>query len=209
MAVRTMPRFTFMTPEWVSSARYIISTRATNPKYAPGILDTEYKFSEEFTDTPAYAFPDGSHGGFWVHCSQGQVTIGAGPLPENLQPADKLTKGSYTPVVPLGRTVNAAMTEEDKAEQKTYSSKAFTKDENGRYPVEQTLPSGKGPIPDALGRVMGVLHDELSKRTSGELPCDFDNTVKPEWASPQAFDRDPGYESWVNYEKFDIYGNPR
>ena len=210
MAVRTMPRFTFMTPEWVSTARYIVSTRAANANYAPGIMDVDFTFSEEFTDTPSYAFPDGRHGGFWVHCSQGQVTVGAGPLPEHLEPADLLTKGMYTPVVPVGRTVNAAMTDEEQAEQKTYSAAAFKFDkEAGRYPVEQTQPSGKGPMPPGLGRVMMVLHDDLSKRTSSELPCDFDDTLKPEWPSPQAFDRDPGYESWVTYDEFDIYGNPR
>ncbi|MEM7385799.1 MAG: DUF1553 domain-containing protein, partial [Verrucomicrobiota bacterium] len=33
---------------------------------------------EEFTNTPKYAFPDGSHGGFWVRCDHGQLTVGAG-----------------------------------------------------------------------------------------------------------------------------------
>ena len=91
MAAHTMPRFTFMTPEWVSSARHILSTRASSDKYAPGIQNTVYTFSEEFTDTPQYAFPDGSHGGFWVHCDHGQITVGAGPLPTALEPADTLT----------------------------------------------------------------------------------------------------------------------
>jgi len=231
MAVRTMPRFTFMTPEWVSTARHIISTRAAHPNYAPGILDTDFKFSEEFNDTPAYAFPDGSHGGFWVHCSQGQVTVGAGPLPEHLEPADVLTKGTYTPVVPVGRTVNAAMTDEEKEEQKTYSATALRFDkeagrrpveqsqpsgngprfdkEAGSRPVEQSRPSGNGPMPPGLGRAMRVLHDELSMRSSSELPCDFDDTLKPEWSLQPVFDRDPGFESWVTYDKFDIYGNPR
>ncbi len=209
MAVRTMPRFVFMTPEWVSSARHIISTRAE--KYRDGLTDIVYKFSEEFTDTPAYAFPDGSHGGFWVHCDHGRVTVGAGPLPEELAPADTLTKGMYAPVVPVGRTVNAAMTEQETAEQGEYSAAAFRYDKKaGRRAVDQTEPSGKGPMGPELGRVMGVLHDELSKRTSGELPADYGDSLKPEWSKPLGFDRSEGYDkSWVRYDEFDIYGGPR
>ena len=56
---------------------------------------------------------DGSHGAFWVRCSCGAITVGAGPLPEELEPADRLTKGVYTPVVPVGRTVNTAMSAEE------------------------------------------------------------------------------------------------
>ncbi len=208
MAARTMPRFVFMTPEWVSSARHIVTTRAMSAKYAYGLKDIAYTFSEEFTDTPAYAFPDGAHGGFWIRADHGQVTIGAGPLPKELEPADALTKGAYTPVVPVGRTVNAAMTDEDKAEQAAYSKSAFRRDaETKQPPVTQTSPSGNGPPPPELGRVLVVLHDELSKRTSGELPSDFDAGVKPEWATPQRFDRDPGYDpSWLRYDEVDIYG---
>lgn len=208
MATRTMPRFTFMTPEWVSTARHIVTTRAE--KYADRIKDDVYTFSEEFTHTPAYAFPDGSHGGFWIHCDHGAVTVGAGPLPEALQPADTLTKGMYTPVVPVGRTVNAAMTDADKEEQTAYSAAAFRFDkEAGARPVDQTRPSGRGEMPPGLGVCMIPLHDELSKRTSSELPADFDDTIKEAWAKPNAFDRDPGYESWVCYDQFDIYGNNR
>ena len=97
MAIRTMPRLVFMTPEWVSSARHIVSTRARMPEHVDGIRDVEFTFSEEFTDTPRYAFPDGSHGGFWVRCDHGHVTVGAGPLPKNLEPADGLTKGTAVP----------------------------------------------------------------------------------------------------------------
>ncbi len=65
-------------------------------------------------------------------------------------------------------------------------------------------------MPEGLGRVMGVLHEELSKRTSGELPSDYDQTIKAAWATPQNFDRDPGYDSsWSLYDRFDIYGEPR
>lgn len=211
MAPRTMPRFVFMTPEWVSSARNILTARATSAKYAGGIKEVVYTFSEEFTDTPAYAFPDGSHGGFWVHVNHGQITVGAGPLPTELEPADHLTRGIYTPVVPVGRTVNAAMTDADKAEQATYSKAAFRRDPaSGAFPVQQTSPSGRGPMPDDLGRVFLPLHDELSKRTSGELPADFDESIRDEWATPQQFDRRPDYDpSWLKYDEVDVYGNVR
>ena len=211
MAVRTMPRFTFMTPEWVSSARHVLSTRATSEKYAAGIQNIVYTFSEEFTDTPGYAFPDGSHGGFWVHCNHGQITVGAGPLPKALEPADALTKGMYTPVVPVGRTVNAAMTDEEKEEQAKYGRAAFRFDkETNRAPVDQSSPSGKGTMPPELGRVFLPLHDELSKRTSGELPADFDDSLKEAWSTPQGFDRNADYDtSWLRYDEVDIYGKPR
>jgi hypothetical protein len=42
------------------------------------------------------------------------------------------------------------------------------------------------------------------------LPSDYDKSVRAEWAAHQAFDRDPGYDaSWLLYDQFDIYGNPR
>ena len=211
MAPRTLPRFVFMTPEWVSSARRILTARATSEKYADGIKDLQYTFSEEFTDTPAYAFPDGAHGGFWVRVDHGRITVGAGPLPAELEPADHLTKGPYTPVVPVGRTVNAALTEADRASVAAYSKAAFARDaESGEPPVSQTSPSGKGPMPPELGRVFLPLHDERSKRTSGELPVDYDDANKEEWATPQQFDRRPDYDpSWLNYGDCDIYGAPR
>ena len=211
MAVRTMPRFVFMTPEWVSSARHVLTTRATSAKYADRIKDIVYTFSEEFTDTPAYAFPDGSQGGFWVRADHGRITVGAGPLPTMLEPADHLTKGKYTPVVPVGRTVNAAMADADKTEQAAYSKTAFRRDaETGEFPVNQTSPSGRGPMPPELGRVFLPLHDELSKRTSGDLPADFDETIPEQWATPQHFDRRPDYDpSWLRYDQVDIYGAPR
>jgi hypothetical protein len=209
MAERTMPRFVFMTPEWVSTARHIVSTRAE--KYAEELKNISYTFSEEFTDTPKYAFPDGSHGGFWVHCNHGQVTVGAGPLPEELEPADALTKGCYTPVVPVGRDVTTALTDEDQTKKAEYSKAAFRFDKvAGKRPVDQSSPSGKGPMGPELGKVMMVLHDELSKRTTGCLPCDYDTDLKPEWSAPPSFDRDPGYDkSWLKYDEVDIYGNPR
>ena len=206
---RTMPRFVFMTPEWVCTARHILTARATSAKYADLLKDTTYTFSEEFTETPAYAFPDGSHGGFWVRCDHGKLTVGAGPLPEALEPADGLTKGAYTPVVPVGRTVNAAMTEDDLAAQTLYQKQAFRFDKTlGRAPVEMTNPSGAGDMPEALAKVFVPLHDELAKRTSGELPADFLGD-RAGGLDAQSFDRDAGYDtSWLRYDKVDIYGNP-
>lgn len=210
MATLTMPRFVWMTPEWVSCARHIVTTRAASEKYADGIRNVVYTFAEEFTDTPRYAFPDGAHGGFWIRCDHGEVTVGAGPLPDELQPADALTKGVYTPVVPVGRTVNAAMTDADKEDQAQYSKAAFRRDEkSGKHPVGQTSPSGRGAMPPELARILAPLHDELSKRTSGDLPADYDLDVKPDWAVPRAFDRDPDYDpSWLRYDEVDIYGDP-
>ena len=211
LAVRTMPRYVWMTPEWVSSARYILTTRADSTKYADDLLEVEFTFAEEFTNTPRYAFPNGTHGGFWVRCQRGQLTVGAGPLPKQFEPADMLTHGAYTPVVPVGRTVNAAMTDDDKAAQAAYSKSAFRFDKDvGAAPVKQTSPSGRAPMPAALGKVFLPLHDELSKRTSGDLPADYDPTVKAEWASPRSFDRQLSYDpTWLRYDKVDIYGSPR
>jgi hypothetical protein len=210
LAQRTMPRFSFMTPEWVSTARHILTTRAK--KYADEIRDVEFTFSEEFTDTPSYAFPDGRNAGFWARCQYGAITIGAGALPERYEPADYLTKGPLTPIYPVGRTVNAAMTDEDNEEQDGYRRSAFKPEPGTKGPLVAgaTSPSGKGPMPKGLSKVFVALHDELGKRTSGELPCDYDDSVKDAWTQPQKFDRDPGYDpSWVLYDQFDIYGNAR
>lgn len=63
---------------------------------------------------------------------------------------------------------------------------------------------------EALGAEAEKLHDELSKRTSGELPADFDETIVPQWATPLRFDRSETYDpSWLRYHKVDIYGEPR
>ena len=211
MAFRTMPRFTFMTPEWVTLARYILSTRASSEKYADAIKEIEFTFAEEFINTPEYAFPDGSSGGFWARFDRGEVSVGAGVLPEGLGPADQLTLGEYVPTVPVGRTVNAVMSKEETSQQAVYSKSAFRFDkELGRRAVEQSSPSGKGEMPADLARIFAPLHDELSRRTSGELPADFDENVKSEWAVPQSFDRALGYDaSWLRYREVDIYGNPR
>lgn len=206
MAALTMPRFVFMTPEWVSSARHILTERAA--RFAGSLRDVAYTFAEEFTDTPRYAFPNGDHGGFWVRCERGLVTVGAGPLPEALAPADGLTKGPYALAVPVGRTVEAAMTDEEKAQKADYSQAAFRPDGSGEYPVRQSSPSGKGPMPRALMRVFEPLHDELSKRTAGDLPADYEADSPP--PDPLPFDRAEGYDkSWLRFDKFDIYGNKR
>ena len=98
-------------------------------------------------------FPDGSDAGFWVRCFNGLITVGAGPLPEMMGPADALTLGMYTPVVPIGRSVNIGASEADKLEQEAYISTALGFDkELGRRPVEQTSPTGK-EMPAALARV--------------------------------------------------------
>ena len=210
MAERTMPRFVFMTPEWVSSARAILTTRANSKKYRDTLLGVDFLFSENFSHTPRYAFPDGSNGGFWVRCREGQLQVGAGPVPDDFDDPDFLTSAMYTPVIPVGRTVNAVMTDEEKKAQEAYVREAFRYDkELSMRPVEQTQPSGAGPMPEALARVMMPLHDELSKRTSGEHPKDYDSSIKPAWAQTLSFDRHPDYDpSWLRYDEFDIYGNP-
>ncbi|MEZ7909059.1 MAG: hypothetical protein QMC26_12365 [Pseudomonadales bacterium] len=210
MAPRTMARFVFMTPEWVANARYILTTRAASEKYRADLRGVNYTFSEQFTHTPKYAFPDGSDGGFWVRCSNGLITVGAGPLPEAMAPADRLTLGMYTPVVPVGRSVNASSSAAEKQELEAYVKAALRFDkESGRRPVEQTSPTGQD-MPEGLARVFAPLHDELSMRTSGELPSDYDDSIKAVWAKPTLFDREPGYDaSWVLYDQVDIYGNPR
>lgn len=211
LAPRTMPRLVFMTPEWVSIARHFLTTRARSKKYAPGIQYVRYTFAEEFTDTPLYAFPDASHGGFWVRCDRGEFVVEAGPLPDSFAPADHLTLGSYAAVVPVGRTVERAMTEDDRALRDAYVKTAFRYDKvTKRAPVSQSSPSGRGEMPAPLARIFLPLHDEMSKRTSGELPSDFGDTIRAEWATPQAFDRRPSYEpAWLRYGEVDIFGQPR
>lgn len=211
MAARTLPRFVFMTPEWVTSARRILTERATSAKYADALRDVSYTFAEEFTETPRYAFPDGAHGGFWVAVEHGRVTVGAGPLPADRQPADGLTRGPYGRVIPVGRTVEAALTDAERGAKDGYSKLAFSAPAGSKaLPVTQSSPSGKGRMPKPLMRVFAVLHDELSKRTSGELPVDYEPGETATWAQPQPFDRQPGYDpSWLRYDEFDIYGKPR
>ncbi len=211
MAPKTMPRFVWMSPEWVTCTRAIVTNRAISEKYRNDLIDVEYTFSEEFVNPPKYAFPDRATAGFWVRCERGSVTVGYGALPDHLQPADFQNRGEYTPVVPVGRTVESAMSESDRKEQQNYLRQAFRYDaDKGETPVfEQTHKSGKPNMPPALGRVMMVLHDELSKRSSGELPCDYED-VPEKWRGQPNFDRENQYDpTWLNYDKYDIYGNPK
>ena len=101
------------------------------------------------------------------------------------------------------------MTEEEREEQNAYTQQAFRFDkELNLRPAEQTQPSGRGTMPPELGRVFLPLHDELSKRTSGELPSDYDASIPAKWGTPQQFDRHPAYDpSLLRYDEVDIYGN--
>ncbi|MXW53102.1 MAG: hypothetical protein F4Z66_03775 [Gammaproteobacteria bacterium] len=210
MAQRTMPRFVWMSPEWVMCTRHIVSTRALSDKYRHDLKDVDYTFAEEFVNPPRYAFPDGKPAGFWVRCDKGSITVGSGSLPVHLQPAMFQYKGDYVPVVPVGRTVEASMNEEDRSEQRDYSRTAFRHDtDKGEEPFFQQSFNGDHPeMPPALARVMAVLHDELSKRSSGELPKDYTD-VREQWSSAPRFDRDENYDpTWLKYDEFDIYGRP-
>lgn len=205
MAVRTYPRFVWMSPEWVESARRLISARAE--EFADGIADAEFLFNEVFTDPPEFAFPEGGDSGFWVHLSHGEITVGYGVSPEEFGNPNYYNQALYTPVVPVGRTVEAAMTEADSEGKAAYSKAAFGVDMGEKKLRRQVE---RKPFPPGLSRVFGDLHDDLSLRSSGELPADYDKSVRKEWGTPYDFDRDPGYDpSWLLYDKFDIYGNPR
>ncbi len=210
MAQKTMPRFVWMSPEWVMCTRHIVSTRALSDKYRDGLKDVDYTFAEEFVNPPRYAFPDGKPAGFWIRCDKGSITVGSGSLPDHLKPANFQNKGEYVPVVPVGRTVEASMTEEDRTEQRDYSRIAFRHDaDKGEEPFfQQSFKGDKPEMPPTLARVMAVLHDELSKRSSGELPKDYSD-VREQWSSAPKFDRDENYDpTWLKYDEFDIYGSP-
>lgn len=209
MAQRTMPRFVWMSPEWVMCTRHIVSTRALSDKYRDGLKDVEYTFAEEFINPPRYAFPNGKPAGFWIRCDKGSITVGSGSLPDHLQPANFQNKGEYVPVVPVGRTVEASMTEDDRTDQRDYSRIAFRHNaDKGEKPFfQQSFKEDKPQMPPALARVMAVLHDELSKRSSGELPKDYAD-VREQWSSSPKFDREENYDpTWLKYDEFDIYGN--
>ncbi len=199
-----------MSPEWVSCTRHIVTTRANSEKYRDGLVDVDYTFAEEFVYPPKFVVSDGSPTGFWVRCERGGIIVGFGSLPAELQPADFQNKGEYVPVVPVGRTVEAAMDDDQRKEQRDYMRTAFRHDaEQGEKPFfEQSFKSGKPEMPPGLGRVMAVLHDELSKRSSGELPSDYEE-VRDKWQEAPSFDRESSYDpSWLKYDQFDIYGNP-
>ena len=121
---------------------------------------------------------------------------------------DQLTFGDYRPTLPVGRTVNAAMSEDDQQSQAGYSKSAFQYDKESQRPViQQSSPSGKGPMPKELSRIFAPLHDELSKRTSGELPSDFSSDLPPSWSQSAGFDRKDDYsEGWLRYDKVNLYG---
>jgi len=205
MAARTYPRFVWMSPEWVETARILISERAKEFPY--GIADTEFLFNEVFTDPPAFAFPEGGDSGFWVHLNHGEISVGYGVAPEEFGNVNFYNQALFTPVVPVGRTVEAAMTEADSEGKAAYSKAAFGVD-MGEKKLRRQL--DKKPFPPGLGRVFGDLHDDLSLRSSGELPSDYDDSVRNEWATPYAFDRTDDYDpSWLRYDEFDIYGDPR
>jgi len=203
MAEKTFPRYVFMTPEWAGLARQLISVRAE--RNAEGLKGVNFTFSEEMYGGPAWAFPDDESGGFWVRCVDGKVTIGSGVLPEEHGPADTYTIAPWMAVTPLGRTVNAVMTDEEKEEQAQYNKKAFSKD-LGLDRVRVTQHSGD-PMPEALSKSFGNLHDQLSKRTAGPAAADYDSSLPDVWDVP-AFDRDPGYDkSWLKYDEVNIYGD--
>ncbi len=118
------------------------------------IKDEEYRFAEVFTQTPRFAFPDGAASGFWVVCDHGEVTVGFAALPQEYGSPDYLNQLLYTPVVPVGRTVNAAMTDADKAEATAYSDAAFAVDVGeGNLPIRQSDPANNKPFPPGLGAV--------------------------------------------------------
>merc|ERR1712232_197562 len=120
MAPRTIPRIPWMSADWVTIAREIITTRAacpklgSSPKYSPRLTEFRYQFVETFTGPPVYVKQDGAACGFWVVADHGRVTVGEGSFPEEHGEADMLTKGQYIPNLGGGRTVNAALDEEEK-----------------------------------------------------------------------------------------------
>ena len=208
MAEVTLPRFVWMSPEWVAIARHILTTRATSEKYRESLSEVDYTFAEEFHSAPRYASSPDENLGFWVKVSKGNLVVGSGPLPRALGEPDQLTFGDYRPTLPVGRTVNAAMSEDDQQSQAGYSKSAFQYDKESERPViQQSSPSGKGPMPKELSRIFAPLHDELSKRTSGELPSDFSSDLPPAWSQSAGFDRKDDYsEGWLRYDKVNLYG---
>jgi len=214
MAPRTIPRAVWMTPDWASFAREIITTRANHPdlqKNSKGEVfqkDFEFIFSEEFTNPPRYASPDGSSGGFWVVFKHGQVTVGCGALPAEYGEPDMLTKGQYIPILGGGRTVNAALNKEEQAMVAEHSKKTPPIFNGQRTMIAvQKVKKGSPQMPMPMGLCMLPLHDELSLRSSGEIPSDFDPNVQDRGAPP--FDRSPEYQgTWLRYDQVDVYGQP-
>ena len=217
MAPRTLPRWAYMSPPWVAVAREIILQRCRQAEYAGKLAGEAFVFAEEFRGTPLYVSPDGVPAGFRVACTGTAVpTVGYGPAPAAHGLPDVKTAGEYAAVVPVGRTVVANYSDEDRAEASEYSRTALAKAlarEGQRSVVSTFSPSKSGrKMPAALTGVLAALHDDISRRTSGELPSDYHPaaaTTPAEWSTPQRFDRHPGYDpSWLRYDKVDIYGNP-
>eukprot|EP00747_Dinoflagellata_sp_TGD_P073477 gnl/TRDRNA2_/TRDRNA2_157914_c0_seq3.p1 gnl/TRDRNA2_/TRDRNA2_157914_c0~~gnl/TRDRNA2_/TRDRNA2_157914_c0_seq3.p1 ORF type:complete len:349 (-),score=71.26 gnl/TRDRNA2_/TRDRNA2_157914_c0_seq3:87-1133(-) len=216
MAVRTIPRCVWMTPDWVACAREIITTRANNPKFRdderrkPMSKDIDYIFAEEFTDPPRYASPTGRSGGFWIVWRHGTIKVGFGTLPAEYGEPDLQTKGQYIPTLAGGRTVNAALNKEEQAlvaERAANTPKMFNGKPTFVAIQKVNKKKGSGPMPMAMGIVMMPMHDELSLRSSGEIVSDFDPSVPDGGAAP--FDRSPDYvQTWARYDKVDVYGQP-
>ena len=97
----------------------------------------ESTFAEEFHSVPRYASSPDENLGFWVKVSKGNLVVGSGPLPRALGEPDQLTFGDYRPTLPVGRTVNAAMSEDDQQSQAGYSKSAFQYDKESERPVIQ------------------------------------------------------------------------
>ena len=209
MAPYTMPRVPWMSAEWVELVRRFLSARSQSDKYRDDIVDVNFVFAEEFVEPPEYVGTQSEAAGFWVNCIQGELEIGSGPLPDHLGPADYYTKGIYAAVLPVGRTVNAVMTDKDQADQAAYSKQALGFDKKRHLAgAKQSSPSGNGDMPRALMRIFMPLHDVISKRTSGELPADYDANVPAKWCVPLGFDRASGYDaSWLRYDRVDCYGH--
>ena len=104
-AHRTMPRFVWMSPNWVSTARHIITARATTIKFRddarrePMLKDINYVFEETFKNPPRYVSPDGRPAGFWHVMRGGNPIVGSAPLPAEYGEPDTLTAGQYIPIM--------------------------------------------------------------------------------------------------------------
>merc|ERR1712216_62289 len=116
------------------------------------------------------------------------------------------TKGKYVPVLAGGRTVNAALNKEE------MKQVAEQNERNGEARVMEAVmkvnkKKASTPMPPVMGVCMLPMHDELSLRSSGELPSDFDSKFPDGGALP--FDRHPEFsETWLRYDKVDVYGQP-
>lgn len=119
-----------------------------------------------------------------------------------------LTKAQFIPICPGGRTVNAALSNEEQALVAERSAKMPR--EFGGFPTFTAagrVKKGSGQMPAALSLCLLPMHDELSLRSSGEVPSDFDPRIDDGGAPP--FDRSPEYvQTWLRYDQVDVYGQP-